>query len=220
MAPTADVPRHSRLGLDERHDQLVQTGIELFSDRSYDEVSIEEIAAAARISKGLLYHYFPTKREFYVAAIRYAARELQAIIEQDEALPEPERLQRAIRGYLDYVENHAQGYATLILGGISADAEIRAIVDDVRDDVVELVLGGLGAGDEEGPLLRYAIRGWLGLIEQASLDWLDRPDIERDQLLALLALSLPATLTVASRIDPKVKIDVSRLTTGIYGRGT
>jgi AcrR family transcriptional regulator len=52
----------TRLDVDERRTQLVELGLEHFGERAYDDVSIDAIAEAAGISKGLLYHYFPTKR--------------------------------------------------------------------------------------------------------------------------------------------------------------
>jgi AcrR family transcriptional regulator len=66
----------SRLDVEERRKQLVALGIELFAERTYDDVSIDELAHAAGISKGLLYHYFPTKRDFYIATVKQAAQEL------------------------------------------------------------------------------------------------------------------------------------------------
>ena len=66
---------------DERREELLRAGVELFSARSYDEVSIDEIAAAVGISRGLLYHYFPSKRDFYVAGLRRAADDLLAAVE-------------------------------------------------------------------------------------------------------------------------------------------
>ena len=103
--------RRSRLSTDVRREQLVALGIEIFSDRPFDEVSIDDIAAAAGISKGLLYHYFPSKRDFYVAVIRSAADEMQALTEPDPALAPRERLAAALERYLEYVETHARGYA-------------------------------------------------------------------------------------------------------------
>src|SRR5580765_6635428 len=76
-APPAAAPR-ARLEVDERRAQLVALGVELFAARSYDEVSIDELARAAGISKGLLYHYFPTKRDFYVATVEEGATQLLA----------------------------------------------------------------------------------------------------------------------------------------------
>ena len=69
--------KRSRLTVDERREQLVRLGVDIFSERPYDEVSIDEIAAAAGISKGLLYHYFPSKRDFYVAVVRHGAAQLR-----------------------------------------------------------------------------------------------------------------------------------------------
>ena len=70
-------PSRTRLDLDARRRQLVEIGLELFSERAYDEIAIDDIAAQAGISKGLLYHYFPSKRDFYVAIIGEAGRELR-----------------------------------------------------------------------------------------------------------------------------------------------
>src|SRR5690242_4164925 len=67
-----------RLDVDERRAQLVALGLAEFGTRTYDDVSIDLIAQAAGISKGLLYHYFPTKRAFYVACVREAAARLLA----------------------------------------------------------------------------------------------------------------------------------------------
>ena len=82
--------RRVRLSTDARREQLVALGIDIFSERPFDEVSIDDIAAAAGISKGLLYHYFPSKRDFYVAVVRHSADEMQAITDTDPALePSP-----------------------------------------------------------------------------------------------------------------------------------
>ena len=50
--------------------------MELFSTRAYEEIWVEEIAERAGVSRGLLYHHFPTKRDFYVAVTRAAAAEV------------------------------------------------------------------------------------------------------------------------------------------------
>ena len=81
MKSSARPQRHvsrSRLEVDERRAQLLSLGCKIFSENAYDEVSINAIAEAAGISKGLLYHYFPTKRDFYVAALRETAKQLIA----------------------------------------------------------------------------------------------------------------------------------------------
>ena len=69
--------RRRRLSVDDRRDELLRVGMELFSTRAYDEIWVEEIADRAGVSRGLLYHYFPTKRDFYVAVNRAAAAEVR-----------------------------------------------------------------------------------------------------------------------------------------------
>ncbi|MBW2509289.1 MAG: TetR/AcrR family transcriptional regulator, partial [Deltaproteobacteria bacterium] len=77
-------PARTRLQVDVRRQQLLELGLELFASQSYDELSIDEIARRAGVSKGLLYHYYPSKRAFYVAAVREAARQLLEETDVDE----------------------------------------------------------------------------------------------------------------------------------------
>src|SRR5258706_14546667 len=81
-----------RLDVDERRAQLVELGLAHFGERAYDDVSIDAIADAAGISKGLLYHYFPTKRAYYAATVKEAAARLVASTDTDDSAPPLERL--------------------------------------------------------------------------------------------------------------------------------
>src|ERR671930_555067 len=102
----------TRLDVEERRAQLLDMGLELFSTRPYDEVWIEEIAERAGVSRGLLYHYFPTKRDFFVAVVRSAVDEVYGLTEPDESLEPLERLRASVESYLDYAENHPHGILT------------------------------------------------------------------------------------------------------------
>jgi AcrR family transcriptional regulator len=73
----AHTPR-TRLDPDARRAQLVALGLRMLSTRPLDKVAIDDIAAEAGISRGLLFHYFPTKRDFHVAVARAAAADLLA----------------------------------------------------------------------------------------------------------------------------------------------
>src|SRR4051794_32071713 len=168
--------RRARLSTDARREQLVALGIDIFSERPFDEVSIDDIAATAGISKGLLYHYFPSKRDFYVAVIRSAADEMQALTEPDPALEPRERLAAALERYLEYVETHARGYATVLRAGTGG---ARAVADSVggagggRAAGLPAALPVTSEGEEPPVALRVAVRGWVGFVEAASLDWLE-----------------------------------------------
>jgi AcrR family transcriptional regulator len=196
VSHVTDKPRRRVRRLsDERREELLRAGVELFSARSYDEVSIDEIAAAVGISRGLLYHYFPSKRDFYVAGLRRAADDLLEAVEPAAREPVGDRLTAGIDAYLGYVENHARGFVSLMRGGIGSDSEVRAIVDGVRETLTVGVLDGLREAGVSGPMLRLAVRGWIGFVEAVSLEWIERrepsraevAELARSQLLAAIA---------------------------------
>lgn len=182
----------ARLQVDERRAQLVALGLRLFSERSYDELSIDDIAQAAGISKGLLYHYFSSKRDFYAATVRSAAESLLERTDPGEGA-DPEALRVALDQYLCFAEEHASAYVALMRSGVGHDAEVAAIVEDTRARFVARLAGRIGLVDLP-PRVRLALRGWLGFVEGSSLDWLARRDLPRDELRDLLAHMLIATL--------------------------
>src|SRR3569623_1797659 len=95
--------RRIRLDNDERRAQLLQLARTAFSDRSYDEVSIDDLARELKISKGLLYHYFPPKRDLYVAGLRELADELVARVNAvPTTLPPAARVRGGLAAFLEH----------------------------------------------------------------------------------------------------------------------
>ena len=198
-----------RLALSARREELLELGLELFSRRAYDEVSLEDIAAAAGISKGLVYHYFPSKRDLYVESLRVAAARLLAVTEPDPTLPKPARLRNALAAYLDYVEGYAASYTALLEGGVGSDEDAAAIVDHSRSVILERVLAALGVAiGEAQPALHLTVRGWIGFVEATSTEWLDDKSVTKEQLLDLMVSTLASMLPVAVRIDPTIRLDL------------
>jgi AcrR family transcriptional regulator len=167
-------PARARLDVEERRRQLVTLGHELFSTKTYDEVSIDELARVAGISKGLLYHYFPTKRDFYIATVREAAKLLLDRTETPPQMDPTERLNAGVDAWLEYVSQHGPAFISLLRSGIGADVEVARIVDDTREAFLTRLL-------EEAPveaqtaMVRVALRGWVGLVEAAAVEWLGSP---------------------------------------------
>lgn len=179
--------RRVRLDVDERRAQLIGLGLEAFGRRPYDDVSVDDIARDAGISKGLLYHYFPTKRDFYTEVVREAAKQLLERTIPDADLPAPGRLAAGLDAYLSFVEEHGAAYAALMRGG-SADTELRGIINQTRSALIERLLGGVPV--EVTPALRMTLVGWVGFVEATSLDWIGRNDLSREQMGHLLASAL------------------------------
>lgn len=190
-----------RLEVDARRAQLIALGLEAFSARPYDEVSLDELAQRAGISKGLLFHYFASKRSFYAAVIEHAADELLRRIESDPAQPPIEQLRAGLDAYLAYVDEHAAAFAALMRSGIGSDRSLARIVDRTRASLVDKIAEALPSM-AQSPLVRTALRGWVGAVEAASLDWAEHRDVDRGALRALFESMLLAILGhAAARTD-------------------
>lgn len=179
----------ARLDVDERRAQLLAVGLAAFSARSYDEVAIDELARTAGVSKGLFYHYFPTKRDLYVAALGQAAQQLLDETTTDRRGTPEERLRRGLATYLDFVERHGQAYAALMRGGIGSDPEVASLLEKTRGTFAARILDDVPQ-QAPSPLLRAALRGWIGFVETTSLDWAEHRAAPRDELVALLSAVL------------------------------
>src|SRR3954465_11434556 len=137
-------PAYTRLQNDERRRRLLELGERLFTEHSYGELSMARIAREAGISKALLYHYFPSKRDYFVATLASGAEEIRRRVEPDPDLPPAQALMGSLDAYLAWIEEHADGYAKLVEGAAS-EPDVREIVDRVRDETADRILAGLNA---------------------------------------------------------------------------
>ena len=201
-APAKSATRRPRVRLDndQRRAQLLELGMKAFAERTYDEVSIDDLARAAGVSKGLLYHYFRTKRDFYVAGLREIARELLAktLWQPQDAAP-LERIRSGLDAFLDHVEGQARSFVALMRGGIGSDPEVAAVIEATRTAYVDRLLEELGGSPfaalvAGNPLYRTAARGWIGFVEAAIIDWLANGGVDRQRVRDLLVDMLLATL--------------------------
>ena len=178
-----------RLDTDQRRTQLLARAKAAFSDRAYDDVSIDDFARDAKISKGLLYHYFPTKRDLYVAGLREIASELVAAITNVPARLAPvERVRAGLDAYLGHVARQARAFVSLMRGGIGSDPEVVAVIEGVRTQLFEQFLHGTPFASLLTGNARFEIgvRGWIGFVESVSIDWCAKPRITQLELRELL----------------------------------
>lgn len=196
-APAA--PAYRRLSVTERRGQLITTAQRLFARRAPEEVSLDDVAREAGVSRPLVYRYFPGgKQQLYEASLRGAAETLQHCFTEPETGPLSERLARALDRYLAFVDKNGEGFTALLKGGsVVETSRTTAIVDSVRRAAGEQLLRHLGP-PPPGSRLRMAVRTWIAAVEAASLIWLDEdrePSLEElrdwliDQFLAQLAVT-------------------------------
>jgi AcrR family transcriptional regulator len=193
--PVAPARRaRERLSTEARREQILEAGRTLFVEHPYDQVSMDDVAARAGVSKGLVFFYFGSKRELYVELVREAARDLLDETEPDRSLPPIERFRAGVEAYLTYVEKNASGYVSLFKSGVGVDPEIAAIVDGARSALVARVIEGFPG--EHTAALHVLARGFIGFIEAATLAWIEKGGMSRaalvEQFMALAASRLGA----------------------------
>lgn len=180
----------TRLSTQQRREQLLAIGTELFATRPYDEVWIEEVAEIARVSRGLLYHYFATKRDFFAAIVRTQTDQILRITQPDPALPLTEQLTAGLDAYLDYVESHPEGYRVLHRAAVSMDEDIRQICEDNLAAQRDRILATLGPHLEVSEVTSVAVHGWLMFVVTVCLQWAEQPAISRTELRDLCSRTL------------------------------
>ena len=178
-----------RLGTEERRRQLLAVGAALFADRPYDEVWVEQVAERAGVSRGLLYHYFPTKRDFLLGIVTAEGERLQQIMEAHPDRPPEERLTLAVDAYVNYAAEHPHSFRAFHRAA-EADAEVRAIKEKFLACTESRIVEGLAGAGLPPEALRIVARGWMAFVVEVCLQWLDRPALSREQVRELCVSTL------------------------------
>ncbi|MEV6840086.1 TetR/AcrR family transcriptional regulator [Streptomyces sp. NPDC051133] len=190
-----------RMGVEERRQQLIGVALDLFSRRSPDEVSIDEIASAAGISRPLVYHYFPGKLSLYEAALKRAAEDLADRFAEPHEGPLGTRLLRVMGRYFDFVDEHGPGFSALMRGGPAVGSSTtNALIDSVRQAAYDQMLTHLGV-TEASPRLELVVRSWISLAESTALIWLDGRRVPRAELQLQLVHDFAALAAVSAAYD-------------------
>lgn len=182
-------------------------GVELLGRRAYDQLSITELARSAGISKGLLYHYFPTKSDFVVAVLRRSREELELRMAPDQSLPPAQRMDASLAAFLAFVEERAAGYQAIARARSGEDEAIRAELAEGRRRRVATLVNFAAALAEtdpaaiETPALETVIHGWLSYSEEVVVRWLSTHELRRDEVHRLLRQALLGALASTAAVD-------------------
>jgi AcrR family transcriptional regulator len=199
-------PRWQRLVHDERRGQILACARRLFSERPYAAVSTTEIAREAGVARGLLNHYFGTKRDLYLEVVRSLVR----VPSNPVPLQAPGRgleivIAESVDRWLTMIErNTGTWLAAIGAQGLGRDPEVEAILDDAREQAVDRLIEALQTYEaaEAPPELRALIRAYSGFAEAASLEWVERRRLSREQVQVLL---VEGFLTIVRDVLPAVE---------------
>jgi AcrR family transcriptional regulator len=201
--------RWTRLGPEARREQIRGAARELFETEGYDPVSMSDVAAAAGVTRGLVHHYFRSKRELYLDVVRSVLAQAPTLAAPEGSASLEETVRRNAELVLDYLSsNRGMLLAIAPSGDLGRDPEVAALAEVARETAIDQVIANhFGDPSQAPPEARLVIRAFFGLVEAACREWLFRGRATRPQLeallsetiLALMRDALPAVVTAGKR---------------------
>jgi AcrR family transcriptional regulator len=171
-----------RLSAEDRKKQLVKIGLMMLRDKPIHELSIDAIAGEAGISRGLLFHYFPSKRDYYLAVISAAGRRLLRVTKPDESLPPEEQLREMLVQFVAFIARRRTAYISFVRGAAGGDDFAVEVYDETRARLTKRVLTYLGnpdVADEPASTDYLRIHAWLSYTEDLAIEWSGLPEADR-----------------------------------------
>jgi AcrR family transcriptional regulator len=171
-----------RLSAEDRKKQLVRIGLMMLRTQPIHELSIDAIAGQAGISRGLLFHYFPSKRDYYVAVISAAGRRLLRVTKPDESLPPEEKLREMLIQFVAFISRRRTAYISFVRGAAGGDDFAVEVYDETRAGLTKRILTYVGTpevADEPASPEYMRIHAWLAYAEDLAIEWSGLPEDER-----------------------------------------
>ena len=171
-----------RLTADDRKKQLVKVGLMMLRTKPIHELSIDDIAAQAGISRGLLFHYFPSKRDYYVAVISAAGRRLLRVTKPDDSFPPEEQLREMLTQFIAFIARRRTAYISFVRGAAGGDDIAVEVYDETRAALTKRILTYIGAeevADEPSSREYILVHAWLAYTEDLAIEWSGLPEEDR-----------------------------------------
>lgn len=187
--------QRTRLSPEDRRAQLLALGVATLADHSIDHLTFDRLSSLAGVSRPLLFHYFGSKQGLRTEVVRLARDSMLHATQPDLSLPPLERLHDTLERLVRFVSEHGGTFYSLVRGAASGDPEVREAIDEARavhtDRVVAVFLE---LGEDDTPLLRLALRGWVSLAEQALIDGVHGATIDGDEVVELMQTTAMAVV--------------------------
>ncbi|MCV7173719.1 TetR/AcrR family transcriptional regulator [Mycobacterium manitobense] len=191
----------------ETRKRIVTAAVGIFSEQTYDDVAVSDIAKAAGVAHGLLFHYFGSKRGIYLEAMRGAAEELEVAFAFEPDLPPAEQIRHAMASHLRYLATHRGLALRLILGGRGADPVAWEVFEAARWRAVEATAELFGV-DPRRPAVRMAGRAAVSAMDEATIFWLNNEQpFAEDDMVDWMVRMTASIVREATRLDPAMGVE-------------
>ena len=184
-----------RLEPDARREQILACALELFGERPYPAVSTAEVAEAAGVTRGLLHHYFGTKRGLYVEVVRQMLIVPRMTLPEDVGDTVDERIDACVDWLLDLVAQHGKSFVAVSgAEGVADDPEIEQLLAEADDKAARRMLTLIGLDPETvaSPRVRAIGRAYGAFAKGAIREWVREGSLTRADVHAVMASALRA----------------------------
>jgi AcrR family transcriptional regulator len=189
------VPTRRRLTPEQRRDELMDVGAAIFGECAYEDVVMEDVARRAHASRALMYHYFPTKREFFAAIWKRAHDRLSAGMSDDGALSVRDEIAGALAAHLSFYEAHIPLVIIANRSSIATDPVLRAPIAEGMRTLCERILDAGGAAGHSRDIASAALAGWIAFVREMTVEWLLHQRISRSEVVEVCMRALDAAVS-------------------------
>ncbi len=157
---------------EQRRADIMRAAAELFAARPYHEVRLDDVAAAARISKGAIYTYFRSKDELYLSLLKESAArmltEMRALCAPGTAAPE-DTIRRVLHAFVRFFVEHPQLARLMRTGQLPPpDAEMVALRSQGIALVADVIRRGIEAGRLQDAHPRWTVELLIGAVAETT----------------------------------------------------
>ena len=181
----------SRMSSYQRREQLLRIGRSLFAAKGFEAVSVEEIAATAKVSKPIVYEHFGGKEGLYAVVVDREMRALNdtlvAALSAQDVHPR-QIVERTALALLTYIEENAEGFQVLVRDSPSTDpsSSFSSLLGDVSMRVGEILSEWFKKQKLPTTGVPYYAQMLVGMTVFTGQYWADQRKVSKEQLAALI----------------------------------
>lgn len=183
--PAAPAQSRQRLSRGERYEIILDSAIDVFGTRGYHNVSMDDIAEAAGVSKALVYQHFSSKDELYLEVLRFFQQKLAETVLpawSQDLLPQ-ERFWRGFVAFFTFIEQNKQAWGVLYRDAVEINENMVKGIHGLNAEMASVVAAAfaaeLDARDADPLLKQYSLvagHAVVGACHALADYWLDHPE--------------------------------------------
>lgn len=135
MATGGDNPaKQQRLRASVRREKILEAALEVFSRRGY-AASMGQVAETAGVTRTVLYHYFPGKKDLFIAVLESLLTQVVkhvAPVATDPGTHE-ERARAVIGALIGFADQNPGSWKILFMRGEDADPEVAEVLTAMEE---------------------------------------------------------------------------------------